>query len=126
MIQINSKNTLMEQCRVMAMIKIADEDSPKNGKIQTSLGEYIAVDITNLKREIKEKVSLEEPLIYLMDVALSTGKTRFSGYFVHKAQEVCELMGWDYNFTIYESIEGDKPVILINEDNIGFIIAPKR
>lgn len=122
---INLKDVMTEYCKVMGVLKIKDEDMPNNGKLQTSLGEYIAVDITHIKREIDEKINADEPLVYLMGLSFFTGKTTFSGYFVMKAQELCELMNWDYNFQIYENANGDMPIILINEQNIGFIIAPR-
>ena len=41
------------------------------------------------------------------------------------AKKVCEVMGWDWDFDIYENDEPDMPLIFLNSSDIAFIIAPR-
>jgi hypothetical protein len=39
--------------------------------------------------------------------------------------KICELIGQDWDFRIYEHKEGNQPILLINTFNTVFVIAPR-
>ena len=126
MINIEKESLLVDVCNVMGMFKSNETVSPIEVKLSTGIKRYVRVPYYKLNRLVDKECKEDEPLLNLSDISLDTGFTRFSTYFYEKACKICELLGQDFEFMIYECLDEESPILLINSYGTAFIIAPRE
>lgn len=119
--KLNKETLILEISNVMGIMKINPiKDFDKEDILFVeSIGNYRKIARDKLKIKVVEFDYLNEIMVYYTD------KTEINVSYIDKAKEICRVMGWDWDFDVYENEQPDKPLIFINSDDIAFIIAPR-
>ncbi len=119
MIDYDKDKLIMSVVKCMAIMKIDRKEIVNDCFSVKKMGNYRKILLEDIKMKIIEFETFDEIIVY------STGKTEINKDFIDEAKEVCRVMGWDWDFEIYENDEPDHPMIFINGEDIAFFIAPR-
>ncbi len=117
--EFKKENIILDTVNCLAIMKIDLDEIEGDNLFIKNLGNYKEVPKGELKMKIIEFENFDETIVYYTD------KTEISTEFIDKAKEICKVMGWDWDFRIFENDEPDYPMIFVNGYDIGFVIAPR-